>query len=120
TRFSRDWSSDVCSSDLNELLEETVQSLADSIGSSDRNIIYTSGATEAINLAFKGLRVADRKHIVTVSTEHSAVLDTCSFLKTQGYSITYLPVDNMGFIDLIELENAISEQTLLENRIFEF
>src|SRR5690606_16051378 len=112
-RYANPNSSHLFGLSVNELLEETVQSLADSIGSSDRNIIYTSGATEAINLAFKGLRVADRKHIVTVSTEHSAVLDTCSFLKTQGYSITYLPVDNMGFIDLIELENAISEQTLL-------
>lgn len=112
-RYANPNSSHLFGLSVNELLEETVQSLADSIGSSDRNIIYTSGATEAINLAFKGLRVADRKHIVTVSTEHSAVLDTCSFLKTQGYSVTYLPVDNMGFIDLIELENAISEQTLL-------
>lgn len=98
---------------LKELLEETTQSLANNIGALERNILYTSGATEAVNLALKGLHIADKMHIVTVATEHSAVLDTCGFLESRGYSVSYLCVDAEGMIDLAELEDAITEDTLL-------
>jgi cysteine desulfurase len=83
---------------------------------SSKEIIFTSGATEAINLAIKG--VADmyaRKgnHIITCTTEHKAVLDTCKALERKGIVVTYLKVDESGMIDLAELRAAISEKTIL-------
>lgn len=98
---------------LKEVVEETTRNLASYVGAYERNIFYTAGATEAVNLALKGLHIADKRHIVTVATEHSAVLDTCGFLETRGYSVTYLCVDAKGMIDLAELEDAITEDTLL-------
>jgi cysteine desulfurase len=86
------------------------------IGAEPHEIVFTSGATEAINLAIKGvaeLHQAKGKHIVTVSTEHSAVLDTCSYLESKGFEITCLPVKNDGLIDLNELQNALRNDTIL-------
>ncbi|WP_312362358.1 cysteine desulfurase family protein [Sphingobacterium sp.] len=98
---------------VRELVDEATENMASCIGARAKNIIYTSGATEAVNLALKGLHVGEKKHIITVSTEHSAVLDTCSFLETLGYAVTYLPVDAFGMVELSALEEAITEQTLL-------
>lgn len=86
------------------------------IGADPTEIIFTSGATEGINLALKG--VADRyakkgDHIITVATEHKAVLDACAWLEQQGKQVTYLPVDREGFIDLEELEAAMRAETIL-------
>ncbi|MBO9595466.1 MAG: cysteine desulfurase [Niabella sp.] len=86
------------------------------IGAEQNEVIFTSGATEAINLAIKG--VAEQyqsrgNHIITVSTEHSAVLDTCAYLETKGFQITYLPVQPDGLIDLIELRSALTDDTIL-------
>lgn len=92
------------------------QQLAGLIGADPREIVFTSGATEAINLAIKGVWEAYRRkgaHIVTVQTEHSAVLDTCRRLEKQGATVTYLPVGKDGIIQLSELEAAIREDTLL-------
>lgn len=93
------------------------ESLAKDLGAdSPDEIIFTSGATEAINLALKGvaeLYSRKGKHIVTVSTEHKAVLDTCKYLEQTGHSVTYLSVDKSGLIDLNELRDAISEETIL-------
>ncbi|MES2286000.1 MAG: aminotransferase class V-fold PLP-dependent enzyme [Bacteroidota bacterium] len=78
--------------------------------------IFTSGATEAINLAIKGVwenYQTKGKHIITVKTEHKAVLDTCKSLERKGAEITYLSVDREGLIDLEELKNALSPQTIL-------
>lgn len=86
------------------------------IGAEAHEIIFTSGSTEAINLAIKGVAEnysSKGKHIVTVSTEHSAVLDTCKYLETKGYKVTYLPVKCDGLIDLEVLKNALSEETIL-------
>lgn len=98
---------------IRELIEQATAGLAKCIGADAKNIIYTSGATEAVNLVLKGLNIENKKHIVTFSTEHSAVLDTCTFLETQGYSLTYLPVDSEGMPDLKQLEEAITDHTLL-------
>jgi cysteine desulfurase len=90
--------------------------VADLTGAEPYEIIFTSGSTKSINLAIK--EVAEKyssrgKHIVTVATEHSAVLDTCKYLETIGYEITYLPVLSDGLIDLSELKNALREETIL-------
>lgn len=92
------------------------QQTADLINCLDQEIVFTSGATESINLALKGVWENYRtkgKHIVTVSTEHKAVLDTCSALEKKGADITYLSVDREGLIDLEELKKALRPDTIL-------
>ncbi len=79
-------------------------------------VTFTSGATESINLALKGVWEVYQtkgKHIITVATEHKAVLDVCAGLEQRGANITYLPVDHKGLIDLIQLEQAITPETIL-------
>lgn len=79
-------------------------------------IIFTSGATEAVNLAIKGvweMYAAKGNHIITCKTEHKAVLDTCAYLERRGVSVTYLSVDEKGNIRLDELEKAILPSTIL-------
>lgn len=86
------------------------------IGSTPEEIVFTSGATEADNLALKGAMEAYHAkgdHLVTVSTEHKAVLDTCKWMEKSGRSVTLLGVDREGMIDLGELERCISAQTVL-------
>ncbi|WP_293956629.1 MULTISPECIES: cysteine desulfurase family protein [unclassified Sphingobacterium] len=98
---------------VQETIEEATENLATVLGGGPNNILYTSGATEAVNLAIKGLIPSERKHIVTLATEHNAVLATCSFLENFGYQVTYLPVDPAGMTDLELLTDVITEQTLL-------
>ncbi len=79
-------------------------------------IIFTSGATESNNLAIKGIAELYRdkgNHIVTTQIEHKSVLDTCHYLETQGFTVTYLPVGREGLISLDELRKAISGKTIL-------
>lgn len=86
------------------------------IGASDKEIILTSGATESDNLAIKGVYdMYSRKgnHIVTVTTEHKAVLDTCKHLEKMGAQVTYLKTDAEGNIDLNELESVVTDKTVL-------
>ena len=83
------------------------------IGAKSGEIVFTSGATEAINLALKGVASTKGKHIITCQTEHKAVLDTCAFLETRGYDVTYLPVDSNGIISLSELEAAFRPDTVM-------
>ncbi|MDE1192890.1 MAG: aminotransferase class V-fold PLP-dependent enzyme [Arachidicoccus sp.] len=81
-----------------------------------QEIIFTSGATESINLALKGVFESYREkgnHIITVATEHKAVLDTCKNLESKGAEITLLSVDKNGIIDLEELKNSIKKTTIL-------
>lgn len=98
---------------VNEAVEDACSQLADLINASPKEIIFTSGATEAINLALKGLVNSRRKHIVTVATEHKAVLDTCAFMQQQGFDVSYLPVDNDGLLDIKALAEIVTEDTLL-------
>lgn len=80
------------------------------------SIHFTSGATESINLALKGLALHPnntKKHIITCSTEHKAVLETCDYLESIGFKIDYLPVNKDGTIDLNILKSTINEDTLL-------
>lgn len=97
----------------NEDVAAAREQVADLIGAEPKEITFTSGATEAINLAIKGLINHPKKHIVTVGTEHNAVLDTCKYMESQGFSITYLPVQNDGLININLLELAIDKDTLL-------
>lgn len=97
-------------------VEKARQQVADLINAEATEIVFTSGSTEAINLALKGVFEAYRSkgnHIVTFQTEHKAVLDTCAYLEEQGATVTYLPVDREGRIDLNELKNSITPQTIL-------
>lgn len=86
------------------------------IGADAKEIIFTSGATEADNLAVKGvfeMYATKGNHIITCTTEHKAVLDTCKHIEKQGGQVTYLPVQPDGLIDLKELEAAITDKTVL-------
>lgn len=100
----------------NEAVKNARVQIADWIGAEENEIIFTSGSTEAINIALKGVAEnysAKGKHIVTVSTEHYAVLDTCKHLESKGYEVTYLPVNSFGLIDLNELKNVLRADTIL-------
>ena len=92
------------------------EQVAKLIGCTDKEIIFTSGATEADNLAIKGvyeMYQTKGNHIITAVTEHKAVLDTCKHLEKLGARITYLDVKEDGLIDLAELKAAMSDQTIL-------
>lgn len=92
------------------------EQVAGLIGASAGEITFTSGATEAVNLVIRGMFMANddtRRHIITCATEHKAVLDTCKFVEQSGGTVTYLPVDKSGSIDLKKLENAITDHTIL-------
>jgi cysteine desulfurase len=102
--------------DAEQAVKSARQQIADLIGAAPREIIFTSGATESNNLAVKGAAQANRpqgNHIVTVVTEHKAVLDPCRRLERDGWRVTYVLVDECGLINLDELEAALSEQTVL-------
>lgn len=104
-----------------EAVDYAREQVAALIGADPREIIFTSGATEADNLAIKGAaEMYSRKgdHIVTVATEHKAVLDACRHLEKQGKKVTYLPVKENGMIDLNELENAVTDKTVLVSVMF--
>ena len=99
-----------------ELVDIARHQVADLIHADAREIVFTSGATESDNLALKGVAHfhADKgKHIVSVKTEHKAVLDPCAQLEKEGFEVTYLDVKKDGLIDLDELRSALREDTIL-------
>jgi cysteine desulfurase len=99
-----------------EAVDIARENVAELIGANAKEIVFTSGATEAINLALKGSfesAASGGNHIITVQTEHKAVLDTCKHLEKRGAEITYLPVDSNGLINLRDLEEAITSKTIL-------
>jgi cysteine desulfurase len=92
------------------------EAIASILNATPEEIVFTSGATEANNLAIKGVAEAyfnQGRHIITVATEHRAVLDPCAYLETLGFEVTYLPVQPDGLLDLTKLEAAIREDTIL-------
>jgi cysteine desulfurase len=97
-------------------LEKSRNTIAKSIGAKSQEIYFTSGGTEANNLALKGLFFAnypEKNHIITTRIEHDCVLNTCKWLEKLGARITYLDVDAEGFINLEELEKAITDKTIV-------
>lgn len=97
-------------------VSQSRQTLAAAIHAEPEEIIFTSGATEANNLAIKGVAeayFAQGKHIVTVQTEHTAVLDPCDYLATLGFDVTRLPVQADGLVAIADLESALRPDTIL-------
>jgi cysteine desulfurase len=102
--------------DAAEAVEQARRQVAAIIGAMPREIVFTSGATEANNLAIKGAARAigaERRHIVTCVTEHKCVLEACRRLEGEGFDVTYLPVGRDGLIDLGALADAVTERTAL-------
>lgn len=101
---------------INERVKQAREQIAYFINSQSNEIIFTSGATEAINIALKGIAESymDKgKHIITVATEHKAVLDTCTDLERKGFEVTFLPVQENGLVCLDVLEQSIRQDTIL-------
>jgi len=99
-----------------EAVERARADVADLIGADPREIVWTSGATESNNLAIKGAAhfYASRgKHLITVKTEHKAVLDTTRELERQGFEVTYLDVQEDGLLDLDRFRDALRPDTIL-------
>ena len=101
--------------EANEAVEFARGQVADLIGSDDNEIVFVSGATESCNLALRGIASASKKrnHIVTLATEHPAVLETVQWLGIQGFDIDVVPVKRDGIVDLPMLGNYLSERTLV-------
>jgi cysteine desulfurase len=97
-------------------LDEARQTMASSIGAKPTEIIFTSGGTEADNMALTGVALANRQkgnHIITTEIEHHAVLHTCKALEKQGFHVTYLPVDETGRISAKQLQESLTDDTIL-------
>lgn len=95
--------------------------IAETINALEEEIFFTSGGSESDNWAIKGIAFANKdkgNHIITTKIEHDAVLNTCEYLESQGFEITYLSVDKEGMINLEELKNAIKENTILVSIMF--
>ena len=102
-------------------MNEARAKIAHAIGVSPKEIYFTSCGSESDNLAIKGIAYANKekgKHIITSKIEHNAVLNSCERLEEQGFEITYLNVDQNGFVNLEELKNAIREDTILITIMF--
>jgi cysteine desulfurase len=99
-----------------EALEESRATVAEFMKAYPQEIIFNGSATESINSVLKGVAFANKergRHIITSSIEHHAVLESCEWLKKQGFEISYLPVDKYGFVNLSQLDSAIRKDTIL-------
>lgn len=93
--------------------------VAKAINADDAEIFFTSGGSEADNWAIKGTGLKSaKKHIITTTIEHHAVLHTCEFMEKQGYSVTYVPVDEFGMVSVEDIEKAITDDTFLVSVMF--
>jgi len=114
--FANASSSHLFGQSINRKVHQAREEIASFLNAEPNEIVFTSGATEAINIALKGVAssyAAKGKHIVTVSTEHYAVLDTCKYLEDLGFEVSYLSVSKEGLIDLCELRNLLRADTIL-------
>jgi cysteine desulfurase len=99
-----------------EAVDWSRETIANAIGADAKEIVFTSGATESDNLAIKGVAemyASKGDHIITLTTEHKAVLDTCKALERKGHRVTYVPVAKEGFVDLDQLRDTITDKTVL-------
>ncbi|PSB26983.1 cysteine desulfurase family protein [Stenomitos frigidus] len=97
-------------------VQQARETLATAIGAQPEALVFTSGATEANNLAIKGVAeayISKGRHIITVATEHSAILDPCRYLQALGFDVTMLPVQADGLVALTQLEQALRSDTIL-------
>jgi cysteine desulfurase len=97
-------------------LEDARESIAQAIGAKHNEIIFTSGATEADNLALRGIAYANHKrgnHIITSAIEHPAVMETCHFLEAQGFKVSFLPVGQKGIVNPQDIKKSLCEDTIL-------
>ncbi len=104
-----------------KIIDASRMIISSNIEAQQNEIIFTSGATESINLAIKGIAEAysyKGRHIITTQTEHSAVLNVCEYLEKKGFEIDYLQVDNDGLIDINEFEDKIRKDTILVSVIY--
>lgn len=104
-----------------EAIENSREMIAKAVGANTAEIFFVSGGTEADNWAIRGVAENYRSkgnHIITTKFEHHAVLHTCEYLEKNGYDVTYLDVDSDGMIDLKQLEEAITDQTILITIMF--
>jgi len=102
--------------DAKDALEQSREAVAKVINAASSEVYFTSGGTESDNLALKGTALANKnkgKHIITSQIEHHAVLESCKFLKKEGYDVTYLPVDKYGLVDPGVLRENIRKDTIL-------
>lgn len=102
--------------ETNKEVELARKSVANLINADSKEIVFTSGATESINIALKGIALDNtnsKKHIITLQTEHKAVLDTCKYLESIGFNIEYLAVESDGLLDIKKLKKTIREDTFL-------
>src|SRR5699024_4597866 len=98
-----------------QYLDEARRTMARSIQANEKEIVFTSGGTEADNLAMLGTAMANKEkgnHIITTVQEHHAALHTAEFLEKQGFDVTYLPVDETGRVSVDELEDALTDETI--------
>ena len=102
-------------------LTEARGKVASAIGAEEKEIFFTSGGSEADNWAIKGVALKNKdkgNHIITTTVEHHAVLHTCEFLEKQGFKVTYVPVDEFGMVNPKDIENAITDETILVSVMF--
>lgn len=102
-------------------VEISRETIANTINAKAREIFFTAGGTEADNWALKGVAYANRdrgNHIITSKIEHQGILHTCEYLEKQGFKVTYLDVDEYGVIDLAQLEESITDETILISIMF--
>ena len=119
--FLRDWYGNASSShyfglNVKKKIDAARNEIANFVSAIDEEIIFTSGATEAVNIAIKGLAFSNlnnRRRLVTTATEHKAVLDTYKYLETRGFEISYLPVSSDGLIDFELFKATVDNETLL-------
>ncbi len=123
--FSKDFgnpaSDHACGLVAKNAVEAARKTIAKFIGAKQREIIFTSCATESNNLALIGLATKhknSKNHIITTRVEHSSILKPCKYLESLGYEVTYLDVDQEGFIDMEQLKNSIRKDTLVVSILF--
>ncbi|GEA59857.1 cysteine desulfurase family protein [Vibrio comitans] len=102
--------------DATKAIQRAREKIADEIGAMPSEILFTSGASESNNLAIKGIafkHLDEKGHIITSSIEHKCILNTCSFLETLGFEVTYIAPDSNGVIDSTSVMNAVKDNTIL-------
>ena len=102
-------------------IEEAREKVANLIGADKNEIYFTAGGSESDNTALKGIAYRSKtkgNHIITTKIEHPAILETCIELEKQGFEVTYLKVDEEGFINLEDLKNSIRQETILISIMF--